>query len=647
MKTVAVRPQDDFYLYVNADWTAHTPIPPDLPWISPFVENTLRVQSRTRVLIEEAAAGSPAAGTDAQRIGDLYRSYADEAAIEKKALTPLRSELARIDAIRSPSDLAVALATLGQRHASTDPNSILPDVAPVVVAVRADARDTKKPIATLVPAGLGMPGRAYYLDAGERPGEVRAAYRQHVADTLRLSGVPDPIGAAERVMALETSLARAELSEEQLHDPDATFHPTWPRDLDRLYPGLPWQEFLRAANLGDVRELVVSQPGQLGAVASAARGSLGPWRDYLRWQLLRRYAPFLPRAYGQANHQFYDRVLLGAEVQRPRAELAGLLVEGALAESVGLLYVERYLQPGAKRDVATMAEQVRVAFADRIRAADWLAPPTKRAALEKLSKLLVKVAYPDRWESFSDVTIRPDDLIGNLVRLSEHAYRIRLARLGRPVDRTRWLDVPQSTNAYYNRSTNELAIPAGYLQAPWYDAAATPAVNYGGIGTVIGHEMGHAFDDQGSRYDGDGNVRNWWTVADRTRFEAKAAELVRQYDAFEPLPGQRVNGRLTVSENIGDLTGLTLGYTALVRAVPAVGDIANDRDRTFFTSFCTHWRAKYREPLLRRILASDGHPPQQYRCNGPLTNFGPFYSLYSLESSDQMFRPAPARVTLW
>ena len=644
---VAVRPQDDFYRYVNADWAARTAIPADLPWISPFVENTLRVQRRTRALIEEAAAGPSRAGTDAQRIGELYRSYADEAAIERAALSPLRSELARIDSIRSPTDLAVALARLGRRHASTDPNSNLPDTVPVAVAVRADARDATRPVATLVPAGLGMPGRAYYLDAGARPDAVRVAYRQHVADTLRLSGVRDPNAAAARVLTLETALARAELSQEQLHDPDATFHPTRPGDLDRLYPGLPWQAFLRAAGLGDVRELVVSQPAQLRAVASAARGPLGPWRDYLRWQLLRRYAPFLPRAYGQAAHRFYDRVLLGAQAQRPRAELAGLLVEGALAEPVGRLYVERHLQPGAKRDVAAMAEQVRATFADRIRAADWLAPATKQAALDKLGKLLVKVAYPDRWEDFADVTIRPDDLIGNLVRMSEHAYRQRLARLGRPVDRTRWLDVPQSTNAYYNRSSNELAIPAGYLQAPWYDAAASPAANYGGIGTVIGHEMGHAFDDQGSRYDGDGNLRNWWTTADRTRFEAKAADLARQYDAFEPLPGHRVNGRLTVSEDIGDLTGLTLGYAALARAVPLRATAADDRDVAFFTSFCTHWRAKYREPLLLRILASDGHPPQHYRCNGPLANFDPFYRAYSLTPADRMFRPAPARVIIW
>lgn len=633
---------------MNAAWSASTPIPADVPWISPYVVNTLRVQDRIKRLVQSAAAGTSAAGTDAQRIGDLYRSYAGEARIDAVGLTPLQSELARIDGVQSVGDLAGALGRLSRVHASVDPNSRLPGVVPIGVAVRADARDATRAVLTLLPAGLGMPGRDYYVDEAEAATGVRAAYRQHVADTLRLSGVVDHAAAAARVVELESALARAQLSEEQLHDPVATYNPTAVDALDRLYAGMPWRGFLDAAGLGGVKHIIVSEPAHLRVLANlVARSPMRTWRDYLRWQLLRRYAPFLPRAYREADFRFYDQRLLGAQAARPRTDLGGLLVEGAFAEPLGRLYVERYLDPRAKRDVANMAEVIRGTFADRIRAADWLAPETKRAALDKLRKLLIKIAYPDAWEDFSDVVIRPDDLIGNLQRLSERAYRRRLARLGVPIDRRRWLDAPQSTSAYYNRSTNELAIPAGYLQAPWYDVRASAAENYGGIGTVIGHEMGHAFDDQGARYDGDGNVREWWTPADHARFKARIDGLARQYDAYEPLPGKRVNGRLTISENVGDLTGLTLGHAALMRAAPAQGAATAARDLAFYVSFCAHWRAKYREPLLLRILAGDGHPPQQYRCNGPLSNFEPFYRAYSVASGDGMFRAKGDRVSIW
>lgn len=642
------RPQDDFYLHVNQHWLDTAEIPPTVPWISPFVVITLRVQDRIKGLILESAGRNAASGTDTQRIGDLYRSFMDEARIERAGLVPIWAELQRVKAISNVNKLADAFTSLDRDHASIDPNSLLPTLTPLTLAVRADARNATVNIATLRPGGLGLPDRTAYLDSSQDAAELRSAYRAHIRRLLELSGVRDADAASDRIVDLETALAATQLTEEQLHDPAATYHPVAVRDLNRTYPGVPWARLLRGWRLENIDRLLVSEPRHLRALNDLMHTQpIQGWRDYLSWQLLRRYSPVLPSPFADTNFAFYDQRLLGNEVRRPRDEMAGLLVEGAFAEPLGRLYSERYLDPRTRADVTRMAETIRDAFRERIRAATWLESATKTAALQKLDKLLIKIAHPDEWENFSDVVIRPDDLIGNLRRLSARTYDRRIARLGRPVDRRRWLDVPQSTSAYYNRSTNEIAIPAGYLQAPWYDPDATPAANYGGIGTVIGHEMGHAFDDQGSHFNGDGNLVEWWTLADRARFEALIADLVAQYSRYEPLPGRFVNGRLTVSENVGDLTGVTLAHAALMRSMGVSKGDASEIERGFFLSFCVHWRAGYREPLLLRILSADGHPPQHYRCNGPLSNFAPFYRLYDVRSGDGMFRPERDRVVIW
>jgi predicted metalloendopeptidase len=466
-----------------------------------------------------------------------------------------------------------------------------------------------------------------------------------VARVLALSGITDP-SAADRVLALESRLAEAERAREELHNPAATYNVYRAVVLENAFPGFGWRRFLNQLDLDEAETIVVEQPRHLRAVARlVGELPLADWRHYLRWQLLRRYAPLLPRAYREADFAFYGATLSGSRTERPRGDAAMLFTEGAMGEAVGRLWAERHLDRRAKEQVAALAEHIRATFAKRIRASSWLEPATKSAALEKLSKLLIKVAYPDVRTNYSALSTAPDDVIGNARSFSAWAWRSKLARLAHTNDRTRWLDVPQSTSAYYNRSTNELALPAGLLQAPWFDANADLASNLGALGAVIGHEMGHAFDDQGSHFDGDGNVREWWTRADRARFEERVRGLVEQYSRFEPLPGLRVNGALSLSENIGDLTGLSLAHATLLRL--RAGSIRPEEERRFFSSFCVRWRANYREQLIRRIVSSDGHPPQQYRCNGPLQNFQPFYRAYRIGRGDGMYRPEAERISIW
>lgn len=644
---VAPAPQDDYYAHVNADWLASATIPEEVPWISPFVVNALAAQDEVRGVVEDAAAADAAPGTPERLVGDFHRSVMDTAVVETAGLGPLADVLAMIDALDGPDDLALTFGRLAAEHADPDPNSLFPRVTPLALSVWTDRLDAQRAALVLRPAGLGLPDRAYYLQ--DEYAEVRSAYRDHVIHLLALSGQDEPDRAAEAVLAIETALAGARMSEAALHDAEGTWHPMTRDALAERFAGLDWDALLAAAGVSAERDVVVTEPGYLLALSDmvSARSS-ADWRAYLRWQVVRRYAPFLPEAYQEADFAFYGRVLMGNERPRPRPERAGLAAEGAFPDLVGRLWTERHVHPDTKTDVRALVEAVRDAFAARIALSDRFEPGTKAAALEKLAALRIDVAYPDDWSDVPSVEIRPDELIGNLRRLSAAAFRADLARLDAPIDRARWYDAPYSTNAYYVRGTNTLAIPAGNLRAPYYDPAATLAENLGGIGTVIGHEMGHAFDDQGARFDGSGELREWWTSEDAEAFETQVATLVRQYETYEALPGLPLDGRLVVSEAFADLTGLTVAHDALTTELAGVGDEERTAaTRAYLVAFCRHWRAKYREPLLRRIVASDGHPPQRFRCNGPLAAFAPFYDAYDVRLGDGMYLPPAERAEVW
>jgi predicted metalloendopeptidase len=444
-------------------------------------------------------------------------------------------------------------------------------------------------------------------------------------------------------------LAEARLPSEDLHDASATWHPTSLGELDEKYPAFEWGGLFAELGLKGIDGVVITEPGYFQRFSQLVTEiPLDTWKAYFRWQLMRRYADHLGPDFSDAAFAFYGRRLMGNETQRSQDDRAGLATEGAFPELVGRLWVEKHVAPETVPSALALAEQIRHAFAERIEAAQWIEPSTKSVALEKLGSLLIKIGHPEHWTKVFPIDIDPDDIVGNLSRISTYRWQEERARLVRPVDRSRWLDVPQSTNAYYNRTTNELAIPAGYLRPPFFDPEAPMAENLGGIGTVVGHEMGHAFDNQGAQYDAAGRLRRWWSDADGQAFRSKTEALILQYDQYEALPERFVDGRMTVSENIGDLTGVAVAHAALVRSLENEPPAAREQsEKVFFEAFCRRLRAKYREPLLVRIVSADSHPPQKFRCLGPLSNFEPFYDAYGVKPGDGMYRPLVARVSIW
>lgn len=644
-----VAPADDFYGFVNGRWLGRTQIPATVPWISPYVENYFVVQDRLGGIIRALARQTYAGPSDRQRAGDFYSSYLDVEAIESLGLMPLDAELERVDAIRTAEDLARVFADFNRRHFRLTESSNQ-FAAPFVIRGRPDDRDARRVAAVMRPAGLGMTNRETYLSDEPRHAGIRAAYLAHVERTLTLAGAADASGDAARILLLETALASATASPTEQMDHERNYARLGRGELEELVPALAWDAYLDEAGLDDVDAFVITDRGYFGALDEILeRTRLEDWQAYLRWQLLRIYSPYLTRTLADEDFAFFGRVELGNEEPLPRAELAITEVEQAFPELLGRLYVERYFSAAAKADVTRMATAIREAFRQSIVDLDWMSEATKQAALDKLDKLTIKVGYPERWLSYEDVTIDPDALVANLMRINEAAYDRNIAGIGRPVDRDAWQTPAYASSAYYYRVMNELAIPAGYLLPPWYDVDAEPAMNYGGIGTVIGHEMGHAFDNQGSQYDGDGNLRDWWTDEDRANFQRRTSKLVAQYSRYSPAPGQRVDGQLTLSENIGDLTGVTMAYRAFeAQAHPPQTSVAGfTSEQRFFISYATHWRALYRDALLTRILTSDGHAPQRYRANGPLRNFAPFYRAFGLGEGDGMFVPDEERVEIW
>lgn len=643
----STNPADDFYAFVNGRWLATTTIPSDVPWTSPYVDNYFEVRRRLGTIIEEAVPEGSEAAAEAQPIRDLYRSYMDVERIETLGLEPLARVLGAVDAVTETADLAAMFAELNRRHfRHTDDGSR--HAVPFVIAARPDDRDASRMTAVLAPAGLGMSSRAAYIAEDAR--ETRARYREHVERTLALAATPDAAAQASAVVALETALAEAALSPTERMEHERTYNKLERTELRRLMPAFDWERYLERAGLGAVEAFVVPDVDYLrGLDRLLSSTPMDTWRAYLRWQLLRVYSAYLPERFVEQEFAFFGRVELGNDTLRPREQRAIIVVEQAFPDLLGRLYVERFLEPGVKADVTAMAEAIRREFRASLESLDWMSAPTKRAAIDKLDKLDIKIAYPSQWPRL-EVTIDAGDIIGNLMRISAARYERAVTSIGRPVDRDAWQVPAYASSAYYYRVMNELAIPAGYLLPPWYDINAEPALNYGGIGTVIAHEIGHAFDNQGSEYDGDGNLRDWWSESDRERFERRTERLVVQYGRYSPRPGQFVDGRLTLSENIGDLTGVTIAYRAFETetrsAERAVVDGFTPEQR-FFISFASHWRAKYTDALLTRILASDGHAPQRYRANGPLRNFEPFYEAFEVSPGDGMFLPAGERVAIW
>ncbi len=635
------RPQDDLFRHMNGRWLDRTEIPDDKARWGTFYLLDEQSRENVRAIIEGSRGAEP--GTEERKVGDLYTSFMDEDAVERAGTDPLRPLLAEVDRITAVAEL---LPTLGRLERG--------GVGGILQAfVDNDPGDPTRYLVFLEQGGLGLPDESYYRE--ERFADIRSAYREFLERMLALVGLDEPGARADRILALESELAAAHWDNVRTRDAQAAYNLLdWPA-LVELGAAADLPGWLAAMDPpeGSFAEVVVRQPSFVeGAMALVDEQHLDAWRDWLRWQVIRSMAPYLTREIVQANFDFYGTTLTGAPRLRARWKRGVGLVEGALGEAVGRVYVERHFAPEAKHAMDGLVTHLVEAYRQSIEALDWMTPATRARALDKLEKFTPKIGYPVRWRDYSDLEIDAGDLIGNVRASNEFEFRRELGKIGRPIDRDEWFMTPQTINAYYNPGFNEIVFPAAILQYPFFDAGRDSAANFGAIGAVIGHEIGHGFDDQGSKYDGDGRLQDWWTDDDRAAFEQRTTALIGQYDALEPrqLPGHHVPGALTIGENIGDLGGLGIAWTAYLLSLggeePPVVDGLTGAER-FFLSWAQAWRAKYRDEEALRLLAIDPHSPSEFRCNQIIRNIDVFYSTFGVTPDDDLWLAPNDRVTIW
>jgi putative endopeptidase len=638
-----VRPQDDLFRHVNGKWLAESTIPPDRALDGAFYKLRDQSEADLRAIIEATAAKTDnAPGSEAQKVGDLYASFMDEARADKLGLGPIEGDLiGALALIQSKAALIRALGEQGRMGVDGAFGG----------SVDTDAKQSDRYILYLSQSGLGLPDESYYRLEKFKP--IRDAYVPHIRKIFELAKVADPARSAELVMALETRLAKDHWDRVKSRDDTLTYNKKTLKELAGLTPGFDWATWLKATGVKTIDEVVVRQPSYFTAMARAIdEVPLDHWKKWLAWSILRNSAPYLSKPFVDENFAFYGKTLTGSQEIKPRWKRAVASVEGSLGEAVGKLYVAKVFPPAAKERMGQLVANLIEAYRRDIQSLEWMGPETKKKALEKLAKFTPKIGYPETWRDYSKLAIKRDDLVGNMKRASAFENDRQVGKLGKPVDRSEWMMTPQTVNAYYNSGMNEIVFPAAILQPPFFDLEADDAVNYGGIGAVIGHEIGHGFDDQGSKFDGDGNMNDWWTDSDRKEFEARSKKLIEQYDGFEPpeVPGQHVNGALTIGENIGDLGGLTIGYKAYRIALgdklaPVLDGLTGDQ--RFFTGWAQVWRAKYRPAELSRRLAVDPHSPAEFRCNGTIRNVPEFFKAFDIKEGDKLWLAPDRRVQIW
>ncbi len=646
----SVRAQDDFYRHVNGTWLNSTEIPADKGRYGSFDKLSDDSLEQLRTVVERLTQSADAADPDQRKLVELYASFMDEAALEKLDLRPLASEFARIAALKRRSQIPGLIAHF----------SLLGVGAPYRPQVHQDARDATKYVFDLHQGGLGMPDRDYYLENDDRLQQIRAKYLQHVETMLRLAGdsaAAEPAAAQEAhdIVALETALAKVQWTKVENRDPVKTYNRVELTQLAGLAPGYNWKAYLSDAGVaGKVDYLVISQPSYITAFNElVARTPLPVWRSYFRWRLLSEFAPFLSKKFVDENFAFYGTALRGITQNRPRWKRAVGLVDGAIGEGLGKIYVASYFPPEFKSRMDQLVRNLLAAYQADIDTLDWMGPETKQKAHEKLARFTTKIGYPAKWRDYSALRIVPGDLVGNVMRANAFEYHRNVSKLGQPIDRTEWEMTPQTVNAYYNPEKNEIVFPAAILQPPFFNAQADDAVNYGGIGAVIGHEISHGFDDQGSQYDGLGNLLSapgWFTQADLDHFKARTRALVTQYSAFAPVPGFPINGELTLGENIADNSGLAIAYQAYQLSLggepaPIIDGLTGEQ--RFFMGWAQVWRAKTRDNEAIMRIKSDPHSPAQFRGSVPEMNQAPFYQAFGVKDGDKMYLPPEQRVSLW
>ncbi|TFW27636.1 M13 family peptidase [Massilia arenosa] len=640
----SVRVQDNFYDYLNGGWMKTTEIPGDRSSWGTFAKMREDVTPQVRGLIEDAQKDKAAkAGTNKRKIGDFYASYMDEKKADQLGYKPLAGELQRIRALKGKKGIPQLMAHLAQIGVS----------GPYGLGVGQDAKDSTRYAVHISQSGLGMPDRDYYLKKDDaKLADVRAKYVKHVESMLALAGEKDAAQQAQAILALETALAEVQWTKVANRDANKRYNKFAIADLDQLAPGYDWKGALAAAGVGGKTDyVIVSQPSYIeGFNKVLASTDLATWKSYFEWQLLRSYAEYLSKPFVDANFDFYGKTLTGVTEQRPRWKRAAADTEGALGEAVGQLYVDKYFPAERKARMEALVKNLLAAYKESINQIDWMSPATKEQAQAKLATFTYKIGYPNKWRDYSKLQVVKGDLVGNEMRAATFAYNRNISKLGQPIDREEWGMTPQTINAYYRPTMNEIVFPAAILQPPFFDASADDAVNYGAIGAVIGHEISHGFDDNGSKYDGSGNLRDWWTADDRKNFMVKAEALAAQYDGYSPIKGYNVNGHLTLGENIADNSGLAIAYKAYKislkgQSAPVIDGLSGDQ--RFYLGFGQVWRAKMREEQQIVQLKTDPHSPGVYRANGTVVNQPGFYEAFGVKEGDKMYVAPEKRVIIW
>lgn len=637
----SIKPGDDFYDFVNGAWAKRTEIPADKSSWGGFGILRDLSDTRTRTIIEDMSKQANAAGSSAQKVGDFYASFMNEAAVEARGAAPLTPELAKIDAIKSRKDLARAFGDAIRLGIGS----------PVEIGVEQDLKDSSKYSAYVSQGGLGMPDRDYYLVDNDRFKDMRVKYKAHIANLFRLTGVPEAEAKAkaEAVYALEAKIAQTHWTSADSRQIDKLYNPIAVTDLAKAYPGFDWRGYIAAAHLGGQQTLIITQQSAIkGATQLIDREPLSVWKDYLKFHLIADAAPYLSKAFVDERFQ-WTKALTGTPQLKDRWKRGVDLVNASLGEAVGEVYVARYFPPEAKAKADELVKNLIKAMDARLAKLEWMAPETKVKAREKLAAFRPKIGYPDKWRDYSALKVDRNDLWGNVVRATEFEYDRQIGKIGKPVDRDEWFMTPQTVNAYANPVMNEIVFPAAILQPPFFDPNADDAVNYGGIGAVIGHEISHHFDDQGSKFDIKGNMVEWWTKDDIKKFEALTKRVVDQYAQYEPLPGKHVNGELTLGENMADLAGVTIAYDAyklsLAGKTPTVLNGYND-DQRFFLGFGQIWRTKQREAVLLQQLTTDPHTPGQFRPY-VVRNLDAWYDAFGVKPGDKLYLKPEDRVRVW
>ncbi|MFN8326133.1 MAG: M13-type metalloendopeptidase [Flavobacteriaceae bacterium] len=636
-----INPGDDFDAYVNGNWNKTTKIPADKSSYGAFDMLLDKSEKDVKAIIEEAAKGNNAEGSDAQKIGDFFASYMDRKERDAIGLKPLQKEFAAVDAITDYNSLASYFGEANRKGYSI----------PFSFSVYNDFKDPNKYSLVTWQGGISLPDRDYYLSNDEAMLKIRTAYKTHLEKMLQLAGIEKPTENAAKVFALETEIAKIHQRKEDNRDMVKLYNPYKVEDFKTLMPQFNWNAMMEKAGVAKEKSAIIAQVDYLKNLDGLIQKTpIDTWKTFLKWGIINNSCTYLTTELDKQQFEFNGKILNGTEKQREDWKRAVATVSNGLGEMIGKLYVEKHFTPEAKERMTKMVKNLLKAYAESIKKLDWMSEATKKEALKKVDKFIVKIGYPDKWKDYSSVKINKKDLFGNVQRANEFEYNRNLAKLGKPVDKTEWGMTPQTVNAYYNPSVNEIVFPAAILQPPFFDLEADDAVNYGGIGAVIGHEIGHGFDDQGSTFDGDGVMKNWWTEKDMAAFKAKTAALVEQYNSFEALPGLHVNGAFTLGENIGDLGGLSIAVKAYKESLQGkeapVLDGFTGMQRVFL-GWGKVWKEKIREEALRNQILADPHSPAKFRANGTVRNIPEFYEAFNVKPNNKLYLAPDKRVKIW